>query len=259
MIQRYIARFLATVALAGAWSTSAEMNVYYLRHGQGGHNIDEDYVRRHVPKEEWTNWMDKVGNSHVFTPLGVQQVQALATNLLPFRFDFIAVSPKWRALHTILPYLKATGRTAEIWPELMETGGGSDLSDEAARQVGKKLFAGTADIKLSAEEQPYFHLRADGSGSRLLAPASPADFGALARKVETLLRDRFGTNDVNVLLVGHGTAGLTLIRRLTRTPLPTAHIMDNTHLWLVRGGKEGDFSFEYYDLSATKAAAEPKR
>jgi broad specificity phosphatase PhoE len=242
------------LALLASWNVSAELTVYYLRHGQGGHNIDKEYVRKNVPENEWTNWMNLVGNSGVFTPKGEVQVQALVTNLRPFRFDFITVSPKWRARNTILPFLKAAGRTAEIWPELLETSFVGDSSDQAAKQVSSNLLAGVSDFQLPAEEQPFFQLRADGSGNRVLAPANPAEAGALARRVESLLHARFGTNDVNVLLVGHGTAGLTLIRRLTRNPAAGARYMDNTHLWRAQEKVDGTFELNYHDLSASKAA-----
>lgn len=260
MHAHHLPRLTIALALLATWTASAEITVYYLRHGQGGHNIDADYVRKNVPKFEWTNWMDRVGNAHVFTPKGEAQVQALVSELRPFRFDFIAVSPKWRARNTILPFLKEAGRTAEIWPELLETGSVGDDSVRAARQVSSNLFDGVSDIKLPVEEQPFFLLRADGSGHRALNPTNAAEAGALARRVESLLHATFSTNEVNVLLVGHGTAGLTLIRRLTRNPDAGARMLDNAHLWRAREKADGTFDLNYPDLSASEAAAaEPAR
>jgi broad specificity phosphatase PhoE len=68
-----------------------------------------------------------------------------------------------------------------------------------------------------------------------------------------LLRERIGTNDMTVLLVGHGTAGLTLIRHLAPDPV-AAHHMGNTHLWRASYTPEGGFKLKYHDLPATEGA-----
>ena len=115
--------------LVAALPAAAELTVYYVRHGQGGHNVQADWEQTGVPRKQWPAW---VGDQNHFTPLGEYQVQALGTNLLPYTFDYIAVSPLWRTRQTILPYLKLTGRTAEIWPELVETGFHGDPAAAAA-------------------------------------------------------------------------------------------------------------------------------
>lgn len=232
--------------LASAFPASAELTVYYVRHGQGGHNVEAEWAQTRVPKSDWPAW---VGSQNHFTPLGAYQVQALGTNLLPYTFDFIAVSPLWRTRQTILPYLKLTGRTAEIWPELVETG---FHGNPAAAAEGQAVFAGTRPIEIPADEQAYFRLRPDTEARNWMTPTNPAMAGALTVRVEELLRARFGANDTRVLLVGHGTAGLGLVRYLTRDPKAADRHMDNTRLWCLDEQADGTFKLRYHNQRAEK-------
>lgn len=231
---------------ACALPASAELTVYYVRHGQGGHNVKSDWEQLRVPPKTWPSW---VGDQNQFTPLGAYQVQALGTNLLPFTFDFIAVSPLWRTRNTILPYLKLTGRTAEIWPELVETG---FHGNPAAAAEGQSVFAGGKPIEIPEAEQAFFRLREDPAGRNWMTPTNPPMAGALTVRVEELLRARFGTHDTRVLLVGHGTAGLGLVRYMTRNPKAADHHMDNTRLWCVDEQADGTFKLRYHNQRADK-------
>ncbi|MEI6082676.1 MAG: histidine phosphatase family protein [Verrucomicrobiota bacterium] len=89
----------------------ANLKIYYLRHAEAGHNVVAKFVASGIPTNEWPVW---VGHTDMFTPEGEAQVRGVTTNLLAYKFDFIAVSPTWRTRQTIFPYLQATGRTAEI-------------------------------------------------------------------------------------------------------------------------------------------------
>ena len=245
-------QILAALFLAA--SAHAELTLYYVRHGQGGHNVKAYYEEAKIPKQDWPAW---VGDENHFTPLGQYQVQALATNLLPFKFDLIAASPVWRARNTILPYLKLTGQQAEIWPELAET---AMVGDTAAARAGKfdpAVFQGVKDIVLPDEEKPYFHFRAGAPAMRFLAITNAPQAAAVALKVEDLLRARFGTNDATVLLVGHGTAGLTLVRTLARDKNIGPHHMDNTRLWGLKRQADGTYKLLFHDKSAVKVAPKP--
>ena len=241
---------LRGVVLAGVMASAlpawAELTVYYVRHGQGGHNVESEWAQTRVPKSEWPAW---VGSQNHFTPLGAYQVQALGTNLLPYTFDFIAVSPLWRTQHTILPYLKLTGRTAEIWPELVET---SFHGNPVAAADGQSVFAGGKPIEIPAAEQAFFRLRDDPAGRNWMTPTNPAMAGALTVRVQELLRSRFGTNDTRVLLVGHGTAGLGLVRYMTRNPKAADRHMDNTRLWCLDEQADGTFKLLYHNQRAEK-------
>jgi broad specificity phosphatase PhoE len=248
-------RFILSVLLCLASSAFAGPTVYYVRHGQGGHNISPRYVWDQVPQGQWLHWMGKIGNPNVFTPLGEEQVLSLTTNLAAFQFDLIAVSPLWRARHTILPYLKARGLTAEIWPELTESSFLGDPFAALSPEAESNLLAGVRELRVPADEQAYFHLRPDGTGRREFDVRTPAEAGALARRVDVLLRDRLGTNETRVLLVGHGHAGQTLIRLLGGDPAVRHEHLGNTHLWKMTLTPEGAFRFHYNNLTPAQAVA----
>ena len=112
---RLIAFGVALASFPG--SVSAGLKIYYIRHAEGGHNVKADWEKRGVPKSEWPSY---VGNHDMFTPKGEGELLTATEKLQNYQFDFIATSPIWRARNTIIPYLKATDQTAEVWPELKE-------------------------------------------------------------------------------------------------------------------------------------------
>lgn len=252
MKRRLLLGFLGWVWLLSGLPAVAEITVYYVRHAEGGHNAKRKYRDAKISRKEWPSW---VGNPNIFTPEGVLQVEALATNLHPRRFDFIAVSPLWRTRNTILPYLKATGQVAEIWPELSEVPRCKERSfPTEPPRAG--LFDRGAPIVLPKAEKPYFRFRADNFGRTACVASNYADAYAMAKATEALLHERFGTNSVTVLLVGHGNAGRVLIRTLTRDPAHPEANMKNTHLWLAREKAGGGFELLRYDAEALALAAE---
>jgi broad specificity phosphatase PhoE len=240
---------------AALFSGLAEAGVmlHYVRHAQGGHNVAYEYDQLGIPPARRPAW---VGDQGRFTPLGEFQRQALATNLLAFHFDFIACSPVWRTRQTILPYLKATGRSAELWPELAETAFVGDSAAARAGQFDPAVFAGVSEIQLPVNEQAYFHFRAEPPGRRWMPATNAAQAAALALKVEDLLRARFGTNDASVLLVGHGTAGLTLVRILANDKTIGPGHMDNTRLWRLDAQADGTFKLRYHNQRAEKVGGQ---
>ena len=68
----------------------------------------------------------------------------------------------------------------------------------------------------------------------------------LAQQTLDLLRARFGTNDVTVLLVGHSYAGATLIQYLTRNPTWTGNLVNAT-LWMAREQPDGSFVLKIFN------------
>ncbi len=223
------------LCLAGP--AQAHLTIYYLRHAQGGHNVYNKFVKSGIPTNQWPAW---VGNCNAFTPDGEAQVRIVTTNLLAYHFDFIAVSPTWRTRQTILPFLKSTGRTAEIWPELTEVTQESTNSEAAASE----LVVGHNPIVLSKDEQQWFKLRPDAAGGCYLSATNMAQASGLAKQVQKLLRARFGERDTSVLLVGHGAAGRTLIRLLTRQPEWNEAWLDNGGLWMAAEKPDGPFELK---------------
>jgi len=225
------------LSIAGA--AQAKLTIYYLRHAEGGHNVVVKFTQSGIPTNQWPAY---VGNPNIFTPDGEAQVRGVTTNLLAYKFDFIAVSPLWRTRHTILPFLQATGRTAEVWPELAET---KHFAASPA-PVTPPLVTGTAAIKLPADEQASFKLRTDQAGCCDLNATNLAAAVGMAKQTLDLLRARFGTNDVTVLLVGHGTAGETLIRYLLHNPTWTGG-PQNATLWMAQEQSDGQFELKMFN------------
>jgi broad specificity phosphatase PhoE len=239
--------------LLALWAAAAqaEVAVYYVRHAEGGHNARRRYTEQGIPQSQWPAW---VGNPNVFTPDGALQAQALATNLQPFRFDLIAVSPMWRTRNTILPYLKATGQVAEIWPELVETPNFPAGPAFPGGTAAAALYESGVQVELPGDEKPFFRFREDGSPRREFKATNHVDAAALAAKVEDLLRARFRTNDATVLLVGHGNASSTLLRRLTRDPSFASNHLGNACLWLAKEKPGGGFTLLRYNEGAPALA-----
>jgi broad specificity phosphatase PhoE len=234
---------LVVVALVAALPSQAGLKVYFLRHAQAGHNVAKEWADK--PKEQWPAY---VGNSSMLTPLGEQQVAAVPGKLAPYHFDFIAVSPVWRARQTVLPYLKAQKRTAEIWPELTEFAkvdaeagliGASGLPPPA-----EDVFTGGKVIELAAEDAEFFTLRTDGAvevkrgrGGR----AGAADVSLVLLRAIERVKSMAKSSETSVLLVGHGNSGRQLLRLLTGDDEMSAQLIDNTGLWMAEEQSDGSF------------------
>lgn len=239
--------FVAALMLAGLPQAHAEerLRIYYVRHAEGGHNVAKEWSKR--PKSERPPY---VGNPDVFTPKGEQQVTALTSKLEGMTFDFIAVSPTWRTRNTILPYLKTSGKKAEIWPELTEnTGVPADRLAESDKlpQPRADLCGGGDPILLPEAERPFFTFRDDGTREVKSvaenADQKTADNLALARKTISMIKARFSKSGKSILLVGHGTAGATLLRVLTHE-LPELRSLHNTGIWMAEEQPDGSFKLK---------------
>jgi len=239
--------FLTALIFLGIPQAYAQgpLKVYYVRHAEGGHNVVAEWKDK--PKSQWPAY---VGNPNVFTPKGEKQVVALTEELKGTKFDFVAVSPLWRTRNTILPYLKASGQKAEIWPELAETAG---VPVEWTVPGGKSvkpsanLFEGGDAIQLPEAEQPFFTFRENGM--RLLNTndknhdRKTANSVALAQKTVELIKARFSKSGKSILLVGHGGAGYTLLRTLTTSnDLKTSLL--NTGMWMAEEKPDGSFELK---------------
>src|SRR5262245_58487266 len=97
-----ISWLVLAVAAAGARPT----RIGFVRHGETVANKTGVYNSK---------------NLNVFSDGGEQQVERLTQRLKAMpKFDAICVSPIPRALNTLVPYLRDTGRKAEVWPSLAE-------------------------------------------------------------------------------------------------------------------------------------------
>ncbi len=217
--------------------TDFGLTVYYLRHAETGQNVYSNLLASGTPVDQWPSW---VGNCDVFSPEGEEQVRGVTAKLLAYQFDFIAVGPAWRTRQTILPFLKATGRTAEVWPELAEVVQESTL----AESVPSELVVGHVPIEVPQDEQAWFKLRPDPSGRYELLAETMAQANGQAKQILKMLRDRFEQRAVTVLLVGHSGSGRTLIRHLTRQPEWKETWLRNASLWMASEQMHGAFDLK---------------
>ena len=236
-----------------AAEASAGLKIYYVRHGESGANVAGPWKK--VPKELWPPY---VNNENAFTPLGEAQVKALPDKLAPYKFDFIAVSPKWRARQTILGYLQKNGLKAEIWPELEEFGVDKQVAFDLIKSDNippprPDLFSGN-DIKLADDEKQFFVLRDDGiKGFKLREEKKEQAEDCLNSLREAIERIKKlpQDGDPSVLLVGHGNSGRVLVQMLLKKDVKLTH-PDNTGLWMVEEQPDGSFALRIYNDEPVK-------
>ena len=239
---RNIFYYLLVLWLLTCFGASAQepQRIFFLRHAEGGHNVTNEWKDR--PKSEWPSY---VGNPDAFTPKGEEQVAGATKKLEGMKFDFIAVSPLWRARNTILPYLKSKNIRAEIWPELTETRNTGTAAAKDLPPPSASLFDGAESLKVPDGEAGFFTFR-DGGKNALKGGGSDAaqatsDAIALSEKAVRMLRERFGKSGKTILLVGHGNAGVTLIRLLTGSSAPA---LDNASFWMAEEQPDGSFQLK---------------
>ena len=169
------------------------MEVTFVRHGQSMGNMTNDYS---------TPAHDRLSSN------GWQQAERLVARLEAYAFDKIYVSSLRRAWETITPYLRETGRMAEMWPELAEACWQGDRDAPApARQSDPKRFV--MDRALSGS----FVAR---TGVSYWPPENETYREGLVRvaQAQTLLRDHHRGSDDSILVVGHEFAGSRLVEML---------------------------------------------
>ena len=157
------------------------MRVLLLRHAESnGNAANGDY---------------SVDNADALSPKGLKQAEALAVHLQTWHIDAVIVSPQQRAQQTIAPYLAATGRKAEVWPEL----------SEACWQDEREPMADRWDSQpatLPPDIARHFTWR-DGQAIR---PGYPETFAADLRRVHDaleLIEKTSGETDQTILLAAH--------------------------------------------------------
>lgn len=226
-------------------TTFAGLRIVYLRHAEGGHNVDlRDWG--HKPRSEWPAY---VGRADMLTPRGEKQVAAVPAKLAPFRFDFIAVSPTWRTQRIVASYLEQKGLTAELWPELEEFErpkhfdpallGSSSLP---APDLGF-LHAGDP-ISPTADMERHFRVRPDATRHFRLGPSvvqNTANLHAMQKAMIADLRTRFGKTGATILLVGHYHTGLELLRLLVGDCAELERGLDNGAFWVTEEQPDGSF------------------
>jgi len=210
------------------------LNVYYLRHGEMMGNIASRYEKM-KPEERPPNW-----NSYsVFSELGVQQVSNIVKTLKGYHFDVIVVSPTWRTKQTILPYLKAHHRLAEIWPELTEISGARTPADNE-RATADIMFG--PPLVIERDETQYFRARGPAVTNLCKAANTYTDARTLTAASARLLTERYGNSGLSVLVVGHSVAGGALLRYMAQLTSDEKFWLRNASVSQLRQQPDGTFA-----------------
>lgn len=194
------------------------------------------YLVRHAQTEANASGVNDKHTSSTFSNAGQSQIRQLTDNLMKYKFDAVLVSPTERTLYTIAPYLKVTGTTGVIWPEIAECCWQKDQKN----QDGGHLVWGE-EVRLPPEIAAQFSFR-DGIPARGYANRSYADGIEQLRQAATLIKDRYCCSGKSILVVTHYHAGALLMAQLLgmeRGDLPS---LENTGIAHLRQGADGRYS-----------------
>lgn len=202
------------------------MNLVFVRHGESHGNVNGQYD------------MSMAG---ALTPRGLQQAEELVARLLPMSFDAIVVSPLERAVLTVLPYLKRSGRTAEAWGELAEMSGRSYPPDELPEEVRHGPPIVVPEAALGVVE-----LRPEPE-ARLLPPAGESyrEGQRRARKACGRILALWGGREATVLMVGHACNGARVIEGLLDIEMTGRFSHGNVCMTEIKQKPNGDFVVRY--------------
>jgi len=183
---------LFLVAISSAYAAPAT-EIYFVRHGETVGNATHHHTHE---------------NDRTFSEKGQRQVARLTQKLDGLSFDHIVVSPKYRTLNTIFPYLKKHALKAEIWPELQEC----CWQAKTSRLSSFNLQRGEM-IRLESEMKRYF-IFPDDQARRRFAARNYGDGLLQMFKAAQLIRKRFAGSGKRILIVSHYHIGSRLIETL---------------------------------------------
>jgi len=178
-------------------------------------------------------------NDRTLSAKGERQVKELTRKLAAYHFDYIIVSPKQRALKTILPYLKKHGRVAEIWPELDECCWQKKKHDLSSFQLaqGKR-------IRLESDMAPYFIF--PHSEHRYNARNYAEGMFQLFKATD-LIQRRFSGSGKNILVIGHYHAGSRIFEILQGFEPEGRYKLRNAKINHLKEGADGLFKVVSFD------------
>jgi broad specificity phosphatase PhoE len=134
-----------------------------------------------------------------FSKVGLQEISALTKNLeVKPGFNRILVSPAPRTLRTIAPYLRATHRTATVWPLLYEC-----CTGRRPARAHATSFGWGAKVRIPADLKGLFNLM-PGEDRLPISSTYNAGLAQVAAALKEFQSD-FATG--RILLVGHSGMG----------------------------------------------------
>lgn len=228
----------------------AGLKIYYIRHAEGGHNVKKAWEEKGIPESDWPAY---VGNPDMFTPKGKGEVLAATESLKAYKFDFIASSPLWRARNTVLPYMKFKGSKGEVWPELREGKGMTTILSEDIPAVEEVILNKGKPIEIPEEEQEFFKLRDGAVNNYSKYPKDSDDDEKVAYMKHAslhaieVIKKRFGGTEKSILLAGHNSAGVSLLKLLLKGKPEIKGGLKNTGIWMVEQQEDGSFKLRMYN------------
>lgn len=171
----------------------AGLDIYLVRHAETMGNVTGDYTEE---------------NQRTFSPKGLEQVAGIAEKLTPYHFDHIIVSPTYRTRQTILPYLRANGLTAEIWPEIEEC-----CCDVRGNAPPAETIPTGEPIIIEEDEALYFRVRDEDSRMRFAPTTEEHGIAQMKLAGERILK-HYGQSGKSVLVVTHSCTGSRIMEVL---------------------------------------------
>ena len=202
------------------------MILSFVRHGQSMGNLTNDYS---------TDAHDQL------SPLGWEQAHDLVPRLERQDLDFIYASPITRARQTITPYLQASGRTAELWPEVAEACWQDDREAPPPMRSGSR-----APIAVPEDLTHHFAIRPDAP----LLPWEDETFREgedRVRNAKATLIDRHGGTGDHVLVLAHGFSGCILMELLLGIEPSRSFDHDNVGMSTLIEGLGGGWSLDVFN------------
>lgn len=184
-----------------------------------------------------------IANADALSPRGLTQAEALAAALESWEIGAVIVSPQQRALQTIAPYLAATNRKGEVWPELAEA-----CWHEEREPIADTW--GSQSASLPTDIARYFFFR-DGQA---IQPGAPHSFGAGLRRVYDAverIEKSFSGSDQTILLAAHGYFIRETMNRMLKLTDPEPFHHDNCGMTLM--SFNGSWKMEFLNRQADGA------
>lgn len=226
------------------------LKIYYIRHAEGGHNVKKTWEEKGIPESEWPSY---VGDPNQFTPRGEREVGETTEKLQDYNFDFIATSNIWRVRNTILPYLKVSKQTAEVWPELKEGPGMVTILSEDVPDLDIEILNLGKPIELPDMEKDFFVLRSDSPNDYKSTP-NGSERGlkvAYTKHVSLhaieMIEKRFGGTNKSILLAGHNSSGVSLLKLLLKKAPENKRGITSSGIWMVEQQKDGTYHLKIYN------------
>lgn len=171
-------------------------------------------------------------NYRSFSTRGLKQIDVVTEVLSKITIDHVIVSPTFRTRHTVLPYLKKTGKKAEIWPELEEW--------RMKSQLPVDMTPDSLKIEIEPENRDYFTFR-DLNSTKLYYTENYEGGIRQIQKIFSLIRERFSGSGKSILLVGHSNSGSRVLEHLSGQEMIVRYHLKTARLNLLEETDSGHF------------------